>query len=115
MLTNDLEFILNATAPLWEALRNKAIFISGGTGFFGTWLLESLVWANQKLKLNAHAMVLTRNPSAFQKKCPHLFQEACLDFYEGDIKDFTFVNQKFSHMIHAATDASAELNKNNPI
>jgi len=115
MLKNDLEFILNATMPLWEALRNQSIFISGGTGFFGTWLLESFVWVNQILKLNAQAMVLTRNPAAFQKKCPHLFQESCLEFYEGDIKDFTFPSQTFSHVIHAATDASAELNKNNPI
>lgn len=115
MLTTDLEHILKVTEPLWEKLRNQAIFISGGTGFFGTWLLESFVWANRKLNLNASAMVLTRNPSAFQKKCPHLFAESCLDFYEGDIKDFTFPNQKFSHMIHAATDASADLNKNNPI
>lgn len=115
MLTTDLDYILKATTPLWEGLRNQSIFISGGTGFFGTWLLESFVWANRQLNLNASAMVLTRNPSAFQQKCPHLFKEACLDFYEGDIKNFIFPDKKFSHIIHAATDASAALNENNPI
>ncbi len=115
MLTTDLEYILKATTPLWEGLRNRSIFISGGTGFFGTWLLESIVWANRHLNLNTSAMVLTRNPAAFQQKCPHLFRESCLEFYEGDIKNFTFPDKKFSHIIHAATDASAALNKNNPI
>lgn len=105
-LSLDLDYILKKTRVFWEALRNQRIFITGGTGFFGCWLLESFVWANNALNLNAEAWVLTRNPVSFSKKYPHLSKQACLKFYEGDVRDFVYPIGNFSHLIHAATDVS---------
>lgn len=55
LLTNDLNHILAHTKTLWEELRGQRIFITGGTGFFGCWLLESFIWANDQLDLKASA------------------------------------------------------------
>jgi nucleoside-diphosphate-sugar epimerase len=114
-LAADLDYVLLQTAPLWEQLRDQQIFITGGTGFFGCWLLESFVWINAKLNLNAKAVVLTRDPSAFANKCPHLFAQPDLHFHQGDARNFTFPEGEFSHVIHAATEASVTLNENNPL
>ncbi len=113
-LLTDLELILERTLPLWEQVRGQRIFITGGTGFFGKWLLESFVWANKKLNLDASATILTRNPAAFEKKYPHLFQQPSLQFYTGNIVDFIFPAGEFSHVIHAATEVNTSLNQNNP-
>ena len=113
-LADDLNYILKNTLPLWESLRDQRLFITGGTGFFGCWLLESFVWANTTLKLNANAVVLTRSAAQFAKKCPHLMLEPSLVFQEGDVRDFEFPQGVFSHVIHAATEASVSLNNNNP-
>ena len=59
VLSHDLNHILERTKPLWKDLRERRVFVTGGTGFFGKWLLESFVWANDQLKLNAQMLVLS--------------------------------------------------------
>ena len=55
----DLDHVLECTLPVWERLRDARLFITGGTGFFGTWLLESLAWAQDRLRIGVEAVVLT--------------------------------------------------------
>ncbi len=114
-LAADLDHVLDHTRPLWEELRGERLFITGGTGFFGCWLLESFLWANQCLQLGASATVLTRSPQAFIAKTPHLALAESVTLLEGDVRNFTFPSGSFSHVIHAATEASAKLNTENPL
>jgi dTDP-glucose 4,6-dehydratase len=114
-LEEDLNHILQFTKDLWDELRDKRIFITGGTGFFGCWLLECLVWANSRLKLNAEVVVLTRDYNSFCKKAPHLATNPGIKFHTGDVRDFKFPEGEFTYVIHAATSASAELNAENPV
>jgi len=114
-LAADLDHILDHTRHLWEALRGQRIFITGGTGFFGCWLLESFFWANQKLDLGAQAVVLTRHPDRFLKQAPHLASNPHVQLWPGDIRDFAFPPGQFTSFIHAATQASAQLNEQAPL
>jgi len=104
-LNNDLQHILAHTRDLWEELRDGRLFITGGTGFVGTWLLESFVDANQKLGLDAKVVVLSRSPDAFHKKAPHLTSLESVQFLQGDVREFEFPRETFSHVIHAAAEA----------
>ncbi|MBE3119892.1 MAG: NAD-dependent epimerase/dehydratase family protein [Candidatus Atribacteria bacterium] len=114
-LAADLDHILDHTRLLWEDLRGERLFITGGTGFLGCWLLESFLWINERLKLDAHVTVLTRSPAAFIAKIPHLALAENVSLLAGDIRTFVFPTGTFSHVIHAATDASAKLNAENPL
>lgn len=58
--------------------------------------------------------MLTRNPENFRQKAPHLACDPALHVLTGDIRTFTFPSGRFSHVIHAATESSAELNASNP-
>jgi dTDP-glucose 4,6-dehydratase len=109
-----LERLLAQTQGLWDELRGAKIFITGGTGFFGSWLLESFIYANRKLGLSAQATILTRDEASFRAKCPHLAAVAELSFCKGDIRTFDFPKGEFTHVIHAATEASDKLNRENP-
>jgi nucleoside-diphosphate-sugar epimerase len=101
-LKADLDHILTQTRDQWEELRDQRIFITGGTGFFGCWLLESFAWANDKLNLNASALVLSRSPEAFEKKAPHLYHHSAIKFLKGNVQDFDYPEGQFSHLIHGA-------------
>jgi dTDP-glucose 4,6-dehydratase len=110
----DLTHILKHTSPLWEEARGKSFFITGGTGFFGMWMLESFTHINDTLQLGARATVLTRDPVAFATKAPHLAGRSDLLFIQGDIRDFVFPEGNLDYLIHAATEASAKLNSEAP-
>ena len=101
-LMNDLNHILAHTEGLWEDLRGQQLFVTGGTGFLGCWLLESLAWANEKFKLDASVLVLTRDPDAFRRKAPHLSANPAIQFLTGDVRTFEFPPGEYSHIIHAA-------------
>jgi dTDP-glucose 4,6-dehydratase len=115
LFTEDLEHVLDHTRDAWEDLRGERIFITGGTGFFGMWLVESFLWANERLDLGAQAVVLSRDPRAFCQKQPHLANIAALSFHQGDVRNFVFPDGYFAFVIHAATEASALLNTNQPL
>jgi len=114
-LSPDLNHILEHTRELWEGLRSERIFITGGTGFFGCWLLESLLWANDRLSLDCRATILSRSPNMFQAKVPHLAGHKSVSVMQGDIRTFDFPGGEFSHIIHAATESSTKLNVEKPL
>jgi dTDP-glucose 4,6-dehydratase len=114
-LADDLDHILDHTSHLWDEMRGEHLFITGGTGFFGCWLLESFLWANDNLNLNGRVTVLTRSPDLFFDKVPHLAGHKAVTVLHGDIRSFQFPTGSFGHVIHAATGASAKLNIENPL
>ncbi|GBL44293.1 dTDP-glucose 4,6-dehydratase [Sulfuriferula multivorans] len=114
-LAEDLNNILDRGRALWPDIKGARFFITGGTGFIGTWLLESFVWLNDRLNLGMSAVVLTRNAEAFAEKVPHVASHPSITLLTGDIRTFAFPEGKFSFVIHGATDASAKLNAEDPI
>jgi dTDP-glucose 4,6-dehydratase len=111
----DLEHILKYTELLWEKIRGKSIFITGGTGFFGKWLLESFIYCNKRLQLNSTITVLSRDPEKFLKEFPFYGDHLEVSFLKGDVLDFEFPVGKYHFVIHAATEADAKLNTENPL
>jgi len=112
--SQDLSDVLLSTEDIWPSLRSARIFITGGTGFIGRWLLESLRLANDTLDLDLRATILTRNPDAFADAAAHLTDYEPFEFVSGDVSSFSSPSGAYSHVIHAATEASAHLNRTNP-
>jgi nucleoside-diphosphate-sugar epimerase len=106
----DIAHVFAHTRALWEEARGQRFFITGGTGFFGIWLLESFVYINDALRLGMSATVLTRDPRSFASKAPHLVGRADLEFIPGDIRNFVFPAGKFAYIVHAAAELGVKPN-----
>lgn len=115
LLQKDLDHIVLYGMRALSTLKNARLFITGGTGFFGIWLVESLCYANVQLQLNLKITLLSRDPIKFQKKHAHLFPNKVITFLQGDVRDFIFPSESFTHVIHAATEASSILNARDPL
>ncbi len=111
----DLQHIYNHTTNIWDDIRDKSIFITGATGFFGRWLLESFLYVNNKLSLNAKIVALSRDPDVFLQQYPFYKSETSIRFIKGDVQNFDFPLGDFQFIVHAATDADAKLNSEDPL
>jgi len=87
------------------------MFITGGTGFVGTWLVAALHHADQRLNLKLDVTLLTRDPEGFRVRQPELAEWCTL--LRGDVAEVPPL-QAFDFAVHAATPASAALNDDNP-
>jgi len=80
-------------------LKGKRIFLTGGTGFFGKWLLRAL-------PASARITVLSRDPKHFVHAHPEF---GGVEFLRGDVRGFPLPVEHFDYVIHGAASSAIPL------
>ncbi len=102
-LLNDFERIL-PEFPLPE-ITDQHIFVTGGTGFIGYWLLLACHWLNER-GANIRITLLSRHPARFIERHPEFRTMPWIAWAEGDVKNYPWPGEHFDAVIHGATDTS---------
>lgn len=88
-------------------LSGKHVFLTGGTGFFGSWLLVLFQNLNS-MGFRIQVTVLSRDPDSFLMANSHWNQCSWLSWLAGDVRNFDFNSiHGVDYIIHAATDTSS--------
>lgn len=82
--TEDIAEIVERAHDDLMNLTDKRILITGGTGFLGKWMLQSLIASNKQLNLNLEIAVASRNPTEFTARFPWSRARG-VTFHEVDI------------------------------
>jgi dTDP-glucose 4,6-dehydratase len=100
----DLRRIVAESRADLSALRGGHIFLTGCTGFFGKWLIESLLRADGELGLGLRISVLSRRAADFYTKMPHLRRYGNLATVEKSVTELTDgdLSAPVTHIIHGA-------------
>lgn len=109
VLEADVDAVVARCEDDFRRLRGCRVFITGGTGFVGSWLLETLTAAIDRLTLDTTAVVLSRQPAAFRRRRPHLAAHPGVSLVEGDVRALggaTLARIGTSDMIIHAASAS---------
>lgn len=93
-------------------LEAKSLFITGGTGFFGFWLLNTLKNLNDA-GAGIEVMLLSRDPEKFLQRNPVYRNHKWLHWTVGDVVSYTAPQTRFDLFIHGAADTTPEA-MNNP-
>jgi dTDP-glucose 4,6-dehydratase len=110
---SDLDEMVDAAGDVFRDLRGARVFLTGGTGFFGVWLVSALAHARRRLGVDVALSILSRDPEAARQKYGDLLDERT-ELIRGDTRSFDFPSGTFTHVIHGATSASASLNETRP-
>jgi nucleoside-diphosphate-sugar epimerase len=104
----DLDAAIDLAEDCFRSLRGARMFLTGCTGFFGVWLLETFRRADERLGLGLDLTLLSRSPERFVGDHPHLAADHRLRYVRGDVRSFDFPAGSFSHVIHGATTNARE-------
>jgi dTDP-glucose 4,6-dehydratase len=110
----DLTHVLDHTRHVWNDYRDARVFITGVTGFVGSWLLETLLHAENTLHLGIKATVLVRDKSAFVERLPHLAASPLVRVHVGDVRIVDPPTHAFTHFVHCASAATPRMNAEKP-
>lgn len=103
----DLDHTRAVVGERWQGLKGQHLFLTGGTGFVGKWLLATLLDAERHFQLGCRVTVLTRNPAAFRAQHPALADAAPVTLLAGDVRHFELPDEHYHRIVHAATDVAA--------
>jgi dTDP-glucose 4,6-dehydratase len=104
---SDLEEIAYRLENIWCELRNSTILILGGTGFVGTWITSSLIFANKNFGLNLKLIILTRSSKMAILKNTYM-KSSIVRIIQHDLTSEIGkkIDIDFDFFIHGATDST---------
>jgi nucleoside-diphosphate-sugar epimerase len=108
IIEEDLEFIINQKLP-WEKIAGKSILISGANGFLPAYMVETLLYINEKKYFEpAQIIILVRNREKASKRFAEYIGGKNLKIICQDVCEPVALpsDTKIDYIIHAASQAS---------
>jgi dTDP-glucose 4,6-dehydratase len=113
----DLREAVAGAGGAWERLRGESVFVTGASGFFGRWVLESLRAADIRHRLGVRVLALSRDPDLFQRAHPHLASWHALSWIRGSVLTLSGAaarDRRFGLVLHMATEGSLDAAARDP-
>jgi dTDP-glucose 4,6-dehydratase/UDP-glucose 4-epimerase len=107
-IAEDVEQAIVRSGVALEGFRGKTVLLTGGTGFFGIWMLLAFVQMKQILEGDLRILVVSRDPESFLKKHPQYHFDQHAEFIHSDVKNLTLTDVQVTHLVHMATTNAGE-------
>jgi UDP-glucuronate decarboxylase len=91
---------------LGATLAGSNVFVTGGTGFVGSHLLDKFAQLNE-IEVVCRVTVLSRDPGRFLCRMPKFKTAEWLSFARGSLDELPPPSENYTHVIHAAADTHA--------
>ena len=111
-LMSDLDEILKVNQDFFERSNNCNFLILGASGFIGSWITQSILYANEKLNLNLQVTAVCRSKEKFYSRV-NCTKESNLNLIEGDLNSLDLqsfaIDEGFEYILHSATTTTVKL------
>ncbi len=103
----DREEAIAIAEDSFRALHGARILLTGATGFYGLWLLETLAHARNRLGIAVSVEVLTRDPAQARARVGAALDALGAELLVGDVRAMPAPAASPTHVVHAATSTTA--------
>lgn len=122
MYREDVENIVKLSLP-WEKMQDQSILISGASGLVGSFLIDVIMWRNEKYGMNCRIYALGRNEEKARQRFAYCWENPLLNFISWDINvpllrddiknvDFVLHLASNTHPVAYATDPIGTITTN---
>ncbi len=113
----DLKYIVSRPYINWDKLAGSNIFVTGGTGLIGRYIINACLFYNHTHKNKITILTLVRNlerakniyHSQLKEDAEHLI------FIQGSVEDLPDVEYPINYIVHCASPTSSAFFANKPV
>lgn len=112
----DLEKLTASSYIPWDALTNKRVFVTGGTGLIGYTLVSALCYYAKTRNVSIPVLVLARDVKKAQEKyAGQMAEGAELTFVQGTVEALPEVEGGVDYIIHCAAPTGSAFFATKPV
>lgn len=121
LYTEDIEYVAGLSLP-WEKLRGSSVLITGATGMIGSFLVDVIMYKNQKDRLNCVVYPVSRNEEKARERFAAYWARDEFKYKAQDInqplvcgEDFDIKPGDIGYLIHLASNTHPVAYSTDPI
>ena len=106
IIQEDLEKIINFKAVDWKSFQGKTVLISGANGMLPSYMVETLLYLNEKYDYHVKVVALVRNIEKAHKCFFEHIKDEALEFLVQDVAEPIRYDGDIHFIVHAASQAA---------
>ncbi|NVN98804.1 MAG: NAD-dependent epimerase/dehydratase family protein [Geobacteraceae bacterium] len=115
LIRRDCEEICPSAVTLLQEIKNQKLYITGGTGFVGTWIAELVTCLNDKHGFNTGLVLVARDTDSFRERAPHIASRKDIQLVSADVRRTLEIPDDVSYLLHLAASPDNRQHVSNPI
>jgi len=105
-INSELQSVLRRVLGAGEFFKSKTVLVTGATGFFGWWMLSSLLQMNKQFGCEMKIHAVSRDPDTFLKENSQF--KGNVAFIKSDLRDLSLAHVQVDYCFHMATTSASE-------
>ncbi|MGI4787752.1 MAG: NAD-dependent epimerase/dehydratase family protein [Janthinobacterium lividum] len=115
IIQQDLSTSLEGSLSALEPLRGGCLLVTGGTGFVGTWLAETVAYLNDQHGFDLRCLLMARNTELFSETMTHLTQRPEFEMVRNDVRNVRDLPEEVTWIIHAGATPDNRTHNTDPL
>jgi nucleoside-diphosphate-sugar epimerase len=115
LVRRDIEAALKSAISSLSRLKGEVLVVTGGTGFVGTWIAESVAYLNDQHAFGTQLALVSRSTDLFRATRPHLANRKDISLIKSDVRHLLELPKEAGWIIHAAGNPDTRFHSTSPI